>query len=129
MRILIVDDEPHIIRALTLLFEKSGYNVCTAYNGPDGLAKLRTRPPDIAIIDIMMPGMTGLELLQAWKEHMPAVAGPQFLVLTASCDDHITAAIEGFDNVQLVKKPFSPSRILRLVQDLAATSPASYGPV
>jgi CheY-like chemotaxis protein len=102
--------------------------VCTAYNGPDGLAKLHTQPPDIAIIDIMMPGMTGLELLQAWKERTPAVAGPQFLVLTASCDDHITAAIEGFDNVQLVKKPFSPSRILRLVQNLAAASAASYKP-
>ena len=128
MRILIVDDEPHIIRALTLLLEKSGHSVCTAYNGTDGLAKLRTEPSDIAIIDIMMPGMTGLELLQAWKVRTPSAAEPQFLVLTASCDDHISAAIESFDNVQLVTKPFSPSRILRLVQNLAAASAASYKP-
>jgi CheY-like chemotaxis protein len=129
MRILIVDDEPHIIRALTLLLEKSGYSVCTAYNGIDGLAKLHAEQPDIAILDVMMPGLNGLEVLQAWQEQTPAMEGPQFLVLTASCDAHIPASMQRFDNVQLVAKPFSPSKILRLVQNLATNTLPQRSPV
>jgi DNA-binding response OmpR family regulator len=129
MRILIVDDEPHITRALTILFEKTGYEVSSAYNGADGLAKLHTERPDVAIVDVMMPGVSGLELLRAWQDQRPEAAGTRFLVLTASCDERIAACVHDFENVQLIPKPFSPHRILRLVQDLATPNPAPPQPV
>jgi DNA-binding response OmpR family regulator len=129
MKILIVDDEPYITRALTLLLEKAGYKVCTAFNGIDGLAKLTAEQPDIAIIDVMMPGMNGLELLQAWQTHAQAAQNPQFLVLTASCDDHIITGVQRFDNATLVAKPFSPSKILRQIQNLAAQHAPAHSPV
>jgi CheY-like chemotaxis protein len=118
MRILIIDDEPHIIRALTMLFEKAGYEVGATYNGIEGLAKLQATRPDVAIVDVMMPGLTGLEVLRAWKEQQPHADATQFLLLTASCDDTIAACVQGFENVQLVAKPFSPTKILRLAQEL-----------
>lgn len=128
MRILLIDDEPHIIRALTMLFEKAGYEVSSAHNGVDGLAKLRATQPDLAIVDVMMPGLSGLELLQAWHSQRPTPDGTQFLMLTASCDDDIAITVQQFDNVRLLAKPFSPTKILRLVQQLVDTNPLRHEP-
>ena len=63
MRLLIVDDDPHIVRALMLLFEHAGHEVLTAHNGARGLEKLLAERPDVAIIDVMMPDMTGMDMV------------------------------------------------------------------
>lgn len=119
MKILIIDDEPHIIRALSLLLERAGYEVLSARNGADGLAKLHAECPDIAIIDMMMPRVTGLELLGLWNDQKAATEDTQFIMLTASCDEEIKDGIEKFDHVKLVAKPFSPRHILNVVEDVA----------
>jgi CheY-like chemotaxis protein len=129
VRILIIDDEPHIIRALTVLFEKSGYIVRSAYNGADGLVKLQAEKPDIAIVDVMMPGVGGLELLQTWRDHNHEAEDIQFIMLTASCDEEIAACVQSCKNVQLVAKPFSPRGILHMVQETAARNLVRAGPV
>ncbi len=112
MKILIVDDEPHIIRALTLLLGRQGYDVLAARNGIEGLETLRAEQPDIAIVDVMMPQLNGLELLQTWYSQVQGDNPIQFIMLTASCDEGIKATTRKFANVQLVPKPFSPRTIL-----------------
>lgn len=118
MKILIIDDEPHIVRALTLLLERAGHDVLSAYNGADGLAKLQAERPDLAIIDMMMPRINGLELLDVWSNNRPEAENVQFIMLTASCDEEIREGVRRFGNVQLAAKPFSPRNILHMVDEI-----------
>ena len=120
MKILITDDEPQIVRILTLLLERAGYEVFSAYNGAEALTKLRTEQPDIAIVDMMMPRVTGLELLQAWQSQTHKSEDTQFIMLSALSDEDLQARLENFNNVQFMAKPFSPLQLLQTVQDMAA---------
>ncbi len=129
MKILIIDDEPHIIRALTLLLKRSGYEVVSAYNGAVGLEKLCTERPDIVIVDVFMPQVTGLELLYQWNSQTPESENIQFIMLTASCDEAINTCAERFENVQLVAKPFSPRQLLHMVQETATKISFKHEPV
>ncbi|MDH3872315.1 MAG: response regulator, partial [Gammaproteobacteria bacterium] len=70
-RILIVDDEPHIIRVLKLAMKNAGYTVDEAYNGEQALAYLETTRPDLMITDIDMPRMNGRELCLHIRQNMP----------------------------------------------------------
>jgi DNA-binding response OmpR family regulator len=116
VRLLIIDDDPHIVRALTLLFEHAGYEVLTAHNGVRGLEQLLAARPDMAIIDVMMPGMSGMDVLRTWGSQKQATDNTQFILLTASCDEEIQTFAQHCANVRFVAKPFSPKKILSMVQ-------------
>jgi two-component system alkaline phosphatase synthesis response regulator PhoP len=62
-KVLVIDDEESIINLVTSYLEKEGYQVATATEGPSGLKTARTFKPDIIVLDIMLPGMDGIELL------------------------------------------------------------------
>jgi CheY-like chemotaxis protein len=70
-KIVIADDEPHVLRVLKLSLEKEGYAVDTCANGKEALARLEQEYPDILITDIQMPKMTGEELCLHIERHMP----------------------------------------------------------
>ena len=70
-RVLVVDDEAHIRRLVQVNLEKAGYEVDQAVDGVEGLEKVRTNPPDLIVLDIMMPNLDGMEtmkLIQADQE-------------------------------------------------------------
>lgn len=70
-KILLVDDEEGIQLLYREEFEDEGYEVVSAYNGNEAIAKLRTDKPDLVILDINMPGMNGIEVLRQMKEMSP----------------------------------------------------------
>jgi len=70
-KILITDDEPHVLRVLKLSLEKEGYEVDTCANGMEALARIERQHPDVLITDIQMPLMTGEELCRHIEEYMP----------------------------------------------------------
>jgi CheY-like chemotaxis protein len=70
-RILIADDEPHVLRVLKLSLEKEGYAVDVCANGKEALTRLEQEYPDILITDIQMPQMSGEELCHHIQAHMP----------------------------------------------------------
>jgi CheY-like chemotaxis protein len=78
-RVLVVDDDPNMRDLVSFRLRKAGHRVLTAESGADALAIVDERgAPDVAVLDVMMPGMTGLELLPAMRRHegladMPAV--------------------------------------------------------
>jgi CheY-like chemotaxis protein len=77
-RVLVVDDDPVIQKLLQVNFEMEGYSVITASDGAEGLERARTEQPDIVILDVMMPKMNGLMVLQTLRanpetEHTPVV--------------------------------------------------------
>ncbi len=66
-KILLIDDEPDILRVLAMSLRADGYEVLTAENGEAGLAVFDAQAPDIVLLDIKMPGIGGIEVLQAIK--------------------------------------------------------------
>jgi DNA-binding response OmpR family regulator len=70
-RILLVDDEEGIQLLYREEFEDEGYEVISAYNGDEAMAKFKESPPDLVILDINMPGMSGIEVLRRMKEINP----------------------------------------------------------
>jgi pilus assembly protein CpaE len=82
-RILIVDDDPELLEMIKLLVERRrGHEAILSADGEDALSKARQVPPDLAIVDVMMPGITGYEVCRRLREH-PGTADVPILVLTA----------------------------------------------
>lgn len=112
--VLVIDDEPTMLRLMRLALVDEGYNVLTASHGPEGLRLALERRPDLVIIDVVMPEMSGLEVLRNVKERMAAPA----IVISARADatDRARGVALGAD--AYVAKPFSPAELVTLVRRL-----------
>ena len=78
LRVLLVDDEPSILKVVGRRLESAGYEVVTAADGQDGLTKVRVGRPDIVLLDLMLPKLSGLEVCAALKsdaslKHIPVI--------------------------------------------------------
>jgi DNA-binding NtrC family response regulator len=79
IKVLLVDDEPHFIKLLAERLEGRGFNVETAEGGPEAIAKVKGEPYDAIILDLLMPGMDGIETLKRLRETNPDL---QIILLT-----------------------------------------------
>ena len=120
--ILVSEDDPHILRVISLWLGRNGHEVCEARNGRDALERLRAGGVDLLITDMNMPAMTGLELLDAARNEGALPGG--VIMLTSRCDQREIAEQIGVFGGVIHPKPFSPSRLLQLVEG-KLTSPAS----
>ncbi len=118
-RVAVVDDNTDATELLALLLGQAGHQVWEAHNGHTGLAQLIADPPDVAIVDLGLPGIDGLEvatrLRAALGEHTPPLIA---LTGYGSADDHARSAEAGF-SVHLTK-PVDTDELLRLVHELAS---------
>lgn len=73
LRVLLVDDEEDFVTTLSERLSLRGIETETAYNGEDALVKMNQRTPDIVILDVMMPGLSGLDVLRQIKETLPDI--------------------------------------------------------
>jgi two-component system phosphate regulon response regulator PhoB len=110
-RILVVDDEPDIVALVAYHLAKSGYSVSTATGGPEGLAVARRDKPSLIVLDLMLPGLSGLELMEELRSD-PATARIAVLMLTARREesDRIKGLTLGADDY--LTKPFSPQELV-----------------
>jgi two-component system phosphate regulon response regulator PhoB len=110
-RILIVDDEPDIVALVAYHLAKSGYSVSTATNGPDGLELARREKPSLIVLDLMLPGMSGLEVIQHLRADK-ATDRIAVLMLTARREEseRIEGLTLGADDY--LTKPFSPQELV-----------------
>ncbi len=114
-RILIVDDESHIRRLLATRLEAEGYEVDEACDGEEGLAAVERRPPDLVLLDVMMPGADGYEVLERIRRgghDLPVV------ILTAKGQEQDRDAAIDRGATGFVTKPFSPIKLLAMIRDL-----------
>jgi two-component system alkaline phosphatase synthesis response regulator PhoP len=81
-KILIVEDDPSVLRATSYIMEKEGYEVLTAQNGLEGLKKARESNPDLLILDVMLPGIDGFEICYSLRGE-PETADLPILMLSA----------------------------------------------
>jgi DNA-binding NarL/FixJ family response regulator len=113
-RLLVVDDEPKLLRAVAVDLKAEGYMVATARSGAEALISVAQNLPDLVISDIRMPGMAGYQLARKLRENQRTTLIP-IIFLTAK--DTTTDRIEGFRNGvdAYVTKPFEPDELLVIV--------------
>jgi two-component system sensor histidine kinase/response regulator len=113
-RILVVDDQPANLRAVSTLLTRFGYEVITADTGEAALALALAQIPDLILLDMMMPGMDGFELLGRIKEH-PELNRVPAIFLTAAQDRQLLLRAFEAGAVDYVTKPFMPEELLARV--------------
>ena len=111
-KILVIDDEPSITNLVTAYLKPEGYEVYTAADGNTGLKAARTFKPDLIILDVMLPGMDGIELLSRLRRESEVYV----ILLTAKTEetDKIVGLSIGADDY--VTKPFSPRELTARVK-------------
>lgn len=114
-KILVVDDEPGVVEIVRVNLECEGYNVHEAFDGQEGWDKVRSEEPDLVILDVRMPIMSGLELLERVKAD-PHVCGIPVIILTVRARE--VDVIQGLEKgaVEYLTKPFDPLNLVRMVK-------------
>jgi len=114
-RVLLVDDDPVIVRLLQVNFRLEGYEVDTAAGGEAALQRIREGLPDVVVLDVMMPGVDGWEVCARIKEDPEAKDVPViFLSARAQDEDLQRGYALGVD--EYVTKPFDPVHLLEIVR-------------
>ncbi|MFO3795965.1 MAG: response regulator transcription factor [Anaerolineales bacterium] len=111
-KILIIDDEPSILNLISAYLRPEGFEVYTASDGPSGLKAARAYKPDLIVLDIMLPGMDGLEVLNRLRRE----SNVYVILLTARTEetDKIVGLSVGADDY--VTKPFSPRELVARIK-------------
>ncbi len=129
MRVLIVDDERRIVDGVRKYFEQAGFEVLAAYDGPSGLDLARREQPDLIVLDLMLPGMDGLDVCRELRRESTV----PIIMLTARVEetDKLIGLELGADDY--VTKPFSPRElvararaVLRRTQMTSAPTARTY---
>jgi len=111
-RVLIVDDEPRIIKFLNLKLKSSGYEVLTASNGAQAIAQVRAQEPDLLVLDVVMPGVDGF---QALKQIRTFSAVPVIILSARETNvDKIKGLAMGADDY--LAKPFNPDELVARIE-------------
>jgi two-component system, OmpR family, alkaline phosphatase synthesis response regulator PhoP len=115
--VLVVDDEPFILRSLTFVLRRGGYEVLEAWNGEEGLALIREARPKIVFLDVMMPKMSGYEVCEAVRAEP---WGNEIVIIMLTAKGQESDRQRGLDAGadEYMTKPFSPSRIVERVREI-----------
>ncbi|PKK91322.1 MAG: two-component system response regulator [Candidatus Wallbacteria bacterium HGW-Wallbacteria-1] len=114
-KILVVDDERHLVRIIIFNLKKSGYITDFAHDGEEALAKVAEFKPDLVILDVMMPKLTGYQVCEKMKADESMSSIP-IILLTAKGQDPDRDMAHKFGADEYMTKPFSP----RLLMDTVA---------
>lgn len=115
--ILVVDDEPDVIEVVSVTLEKAGHSVLSAPDGQTGLMLTLTRQPDLVILDVMMPGIDGFEVLRRMKSE-PRMTNIPVVMLTARTDYSAKATAWEEYAQTYVTKPFDLDELAKAVGSL-----------
>jgi two-component system alkaline phosphatase synthesis response regulator PhoP len=123
-KILIIDDEQSILKLVTAYLRPEGYQVFTASDGPSGLQAARAYKPDLVVLDIMLPGMDGIELLTQLRRESDVYV----ILLTAKTEevDKVVGLSVGADDY--VSKPFSPRELVARIKAALRRQQSRSGP-
>lgn len=117
-RVLLAEDEPNIVESLTFLLERAGFEVKVESNGRQALDTALAEPPDVLVLDVMLPGLDGYEIVRQLRGDQRSSAIP-IIMLTAKGqrEDRETAMECGAD--VFMTKPFANAEIIEAVRRLA----------
>ena len=115
--VLIVDDEPNIVRSLQFLMTKAGYDVRVARDGEQALNEIASAPPDLVLLDAMMPKRDGFDVCQRLRSD-PATRHVPVVIISAMDDDDSRARATAAGATAYYTKPFSPIALLKEIERL-----------
>ena len=116
-KVLIADDEANIVISLEFLMKREGHAVSIARDGPTALAAIRSTKPDLVLLDVMMPGLSGFEVCQAVRGD-ESLAGVKILMLSAKGRDTDIAKGRAMGADAYMTKPFSTRELAEKVREL-----------
>jgi two-component system alkaline phosphatase synthesis response regulator PhoP len=116
-RVLVVDDEIHIVHVVAIKLRNNGYEVISAHNGADAFELACKQQPDIIVTDFQMPVMTGMELVEKLRENEGTKEIP-IIMLTARSFSISKEQQEQFQISDCLSKPFSPRELLSNIEDI-----------
>jgi CheY-like chemotaxis protein len=111
-RVLVVDDESHVRGMLREVLQDLGYDASTAATGELGIAAMATVQPDVVLLDLRMPGMSGIEVLSHFRQHYRAVP---VVVVTGSMNEEIARQANAGGAFSIIGKPINLDTLSRVV--------------
>ena len=117
-RVLLIEDEPNIIEAISFILTRDGWTVHTHSDGQTAVEKVRAHPPDVVILDVMLPGRSGFDILQDLRQAGDGIANLPVLMLTARGQTKDRELAERLRVTPFMTKPFSNADILSSVRSL-----------
>lgn len=116
-KVLVIEDEPNIIEAISFILSRDGWEVKTHSNGHDAMDAVRARKPDVVILDVMLPGKSGFDILQEIRADTDLSELP-VLMLTARGQVKDKEMAQRVGASQYITKPFSNAEVLEAVRSL-----------
>lgn len=117
-RVLIAEDEPNLVESLSFILSREGYEVSAVFDGDAVLERLRSDRPTVLILDVMLPGRTGFEVLKQIKTD-PSLCAIPVMVLTAKGQERDRKTAEELGADAFVTKPFSNQDVVDRIKRLA----------
>ncbi len=123
-RILIVDDDAKIREIMKWILEKSGFEVTTAPDGAAGLAAAEASPPDVVLLDLVMPQMSGFSVLEKMREGEKTKQTPVVIVSARPASERPLGASRDLGATGYLEKPFRSETLVAVVRELLARQAA-----
>jgi DNA-binding response OmpR family regulator len=114
-KILIVDDEVNVVKSLTDLLQAKGYEAASALDGAAGIRAMKKEKPDLVLLDIMMPKVSGLEFLKRIKKKTGSVQIPIIMLTARSDKESLNASMRGYAE-KFIVKPYDPQELLESIE-------------
>jgi DNA-binding response OmpR family regulator len=121
MRILVVDDDTRLTEMLQLVFESRGFGVTIANNGEQALESLGRELPEAILLDLMMPGMSGLEVCRLVRAN-PRTSNIPIVILTARFDAEMRREVMEAGATEYLTKPLRPSELINCIREVVIHS-------
>ena len=116
-RVLVIEDEPNIIEALSFILSRDGWTVHTHSDGVNANERIRATPPDLVILDVMLPGKSGFDILRDLRAD-PEMQALQVMMLTARGQTRDRELAEKLGVNRFITKPFSNAEVIENVRAL-----------
>jgi CheY-like chemotaxis protein len=116
-RILVVEDERHIARLLEFILRKAGYDLVICHSGEEAIEQIAQQTPDALVLDLYLPGMTGIDFLRAIRG-APYLCDCVVVTLSSHSLDHLDTALVEAGATAQCSKPIAPSTLLKKLQQL-----------
>ncbi|KPQ24929.1 MAG: Response regulators consisting of a CheY-like receiver domain and a winged-helix DNA-binding domain [Halomonas sp. HL-48] len=122
-KVLVVDDEPNILISLEFLMQQAGFDVITAEDGEQALAHVQQAPPDLILLDISLPGISGFDVLEQLRQQTATAALP-IIMLTAHGREVEREKGMALGADDYITKPFSTQALVEKVNALLSGHPS-----
>ncbi len=121
-KVLVIEDEPDILEVIQYNLEREGHKVIACRNGEQGLSRIRTDDPDLVILDLMLPGMDGVEVCRQVKSD-PVTRAIPLIMVTAKGEESDVVLGLGLGADDYITKPFSPRELVARVKVVLRRGP------